>query len=788
LSISPEEWRKEQARVDEVVGEVEKKAKSMQQHLTSLKSEVVAIRKDFWEDVRVNVDEPHELIETFTTIKQQAEFLSERERSHGHSAYLQSKLERLRQSPYFGRIDFCFEGEEVPEPIYLGIASFLNEDDEFLVYDWRAPISSLYYDSLPGPAQYKTHVDVVRGDITLKRQYIIKNSEIHGMFDTGLAIGDELLQEVLGQHSDTQMKTIVATIQKEQNQIIRNEKSKFLIVQGAAGSGKTSAALQRVAYLLYRYRETLEAEHIVLFSPNSLFNDYVSTVLPELGERNMQQTTFQDFLYNKLGNQFEVENPFTQMEYTLTAYDTEGYNERISGIKYKSSKSFLFLLNQYLTYLANEGLSFYDITFREKTIFSSQQLKEMFLELDKVISIPNRLQLLTEEILTRLKKIARKELREKWVEEELQYLDKETYLKAYQKLQRNNKKQFSEEAFNDLALEQEFLSKLVVKNYFKPIRRFIKEMSYINFEDMYESIFTDQSMVEQLIDKNGIPNNWDIICQQTIHSLDQGKIYYEDEAPYVYLKEQILGRNKNTSVRHLFIDEAQDYSEVQLAVLKMLFPNSNMTLLGDLNQAIFIHSSNGYTAFDPYSPLKDDSRETIKLTRSYRSTKEIVEFTRELVIDGDQIQPFNRSGTKPILTSVTQEKQLVQLVYNQVSSLQERGTTHIAVICKTAKESEQVFNQLNGKLELKLIKKETSSYEPGVVVIPAYLAKGIEFDAVIIYNASKEVYGRDTERKLFYTASTRAMHELFINSDGEVNEFMKNIDPNLYEFQQDLLN
>jgi DNA helicase-2/ATP-dependent DNA helicase PcrA len=779
LSLSTEDWKQEQARVNEVVSEVEKKVNSMQQHLSSLKSDIVEIRKDFWEDVRVNVDEPHELIETFTTIKQQAEFLSERERSHGHSNYLLTKLERLKQSPYFGRVDFCFEGEEEEEPIYLGIASFLNENDEFLVYDWRAPISSLYYDSLPGQAEYETPNGLVKGNMTLKRQYIIKNSEIQGMFDTGLAIGDELLQEVLGQHSDTQMKTIVATIQKEQNQIIRNETSKLLIVQGAAGSGKTSAALQRVAYLLYRYRETLEAEHIILFSPNSLFNDYISTVLPELGEKNMQQTTLQDFLHRKLGN-LEVEDPFTQMEFTLTAYNEQDYNERIQGIEFKSSSSFLTLLDYYLSYLATEGLTFRDITFREKTIFSAQHIKDLFLELDKNISISNRLQLLTEYLLRSLKMIARGELRKTWVEEEIQYLDNETYLKAYQKLQRNNKKQFSVASFNDLALEQEFLSKLVVKTHFKPIRQQIKKMAYINFEAMYKALFTDRTLFDQLIHKIEVPLGWDVICQQTIQSIDKGELFYEDAAPYIYLKEQILSINKNTSVRHLFIDEAQDYSEIQLALLKMLFPNSNMTLLGDLNQAIFVHSSTGYAAFNPLSSLKDDSKEVIKLTRSYRSTKQIVEFTRELVVKGDEIQPFNRDGKQPVVTEVNDSRKLIELTSHRVQFLRKQGTTHIAIICKTAQEAELVYNQLKPNLELKLIKKETSSYEPGVIVIPAYLAKGIEFDAVVIYNASNEVYGRESERKLFYTACTRAMHELYINVCGYQSEFIKAVDQNLY--------
>ncbi|KAA0546874.1 AAA family ATPase [Bacillus sp. BGMRC 2118] len=771
MSLSPQEWTKERKRVDEVVVEVDKKINSMKSHLTSLKKDIVDIRKDFWEDVRVNTDEPHELIETFVSIKQQAEFLSERERSHGHSHYLISKLERLKSSPYFGRIDFRFEGEEEEHPIYLGIASFLNEEDEFLIYDWRAPISSLYYDSLPGKAEYMTPNGIVKGELTLKRQYIIKNSEIKGMFDTGLAIGDELLQEVLGQNSDSQMKTIVATIQKEQNDIIRNETSKYLVVQGAAGSGKTSAALQRVAYLLYRYRETLEAEHILLFSPNSLFNDYVSTVLPELGEKNMQQTTFQDFAERRLDLDLKVEDPFSQMEYTLSAQGKPEYETRMKGIEIKTSKSFLRHLDQFLLKLSETGLLFYDIEFNERTVFSSDVINEWFLELDSSLTIPNRLQLLSERLLRELKKVARRERKEVWVEEEIQFLDKEEYLHAYRKLQQKHKKQFSEDAFNDLALEQSFLSKVVVNSYMKPIRKFIKEMQYIDFLGMYEKVFNDTS-----IDSSPL---WGEICENTLEAMEEGKLFYEDVAPLLYLKEKLLGLYKNTSVKHIFIDEAQDYSEMQLELLSILFPTSHMTLLGDFNQAIFAHSANGYAA------LTEDmqkEKETITLTRSYRSTKQIVEFTKQLVHRGDEIEPFNRNGEKPRVT-VMNQNELTAYTIKTIQSLQNKGVHHIAIICKTAVESAEVYSKLKEEVQVKLIQKETSKFDNGVVVIPSYLAKGIEFDAVILYNASDEVYGREFERKLFYTACTRAMHELYINVSGEMNPFLSGVDLTLLDFQ-----
>lgn len=285
MSVTQQEWQKEQERVGRVTAEIGKRMDDLQQRVSGLKSEIVNIRKNFWDDVTVNVDEPHETVETAVSVKQQAEVLAERERSFRHANKELSILSRMRKSPWFGRIDFREDGEQETEKIYLGIASFRDENDEFLVYDWRAPISSLYYDGTPGTVRYETPGGTVTGTLELKRQYIIRNGKIISLFDTGVTIGDELLQEVLGKHADAQMKSIVATIQKEQNRIIRSEGPRLLIVQGAAGSGKTSTALQRVAWLLYRYRGSLTADQIMLFSPNPMFNSYVSTVLPELGKR-----------------------------------------------------------------------------------------------------------------------------------------------------------------------------------------------------------------------------------------------------------------------------------------------------------------------------------------------------------------------------------------------------------------------------------------------------------------------------------------------------------------------
>lgn len=777
-----QEWKQEQHRVKEVVGKIEKHMDTLEQYASASMKDVVQIRKHFWDDVTVNVDNAKEAVETAASIKQQAELLSEREQSHRH-AYNQLKgLKRLQQSPYFGRIDFIEDGESSGESIYLGIHSFYDESTEqFLVYDWRAPISSLYYDYSLGRAKYVAPNETISGEMTLKRQYVIRNGQIISMFDTGVTIGDKLLQEVLGNNANTQMKSIVSTIQKEQNQIIRNETSRLLVVQGAAGSGKTSAALQRVAYLLYRYRDTLHAEQIVLFSPNSMFNSYVSTVLPELGEDNMKQTTFQEYLENHIEKNFELEDPFTQMEYVLTGTKERNYETRLDGIKYKASSDFIEVVDRYVAYLKQEGMLFKDIKFRGEIIISKEQIKERFYEFDASIRIPNRIKLISEWLLKELKQQEKIERKALWVEEEIQLLDKETYAKVYRKLQQ--KQEYSDGTFDDFEREQNMLTAIVVKEHFKPLRRRVKKLQFIHTPALYIQLFKDPQFAKQLVEENKLPQRWNEICKETIEKIKRFYMSYEDAAPYLYMKDQLEELQRNTSVQHIFIDEAQDYSAFQYAFLKRIFPHTKMTILGDFNQTIYEHASEN--EFSQLSALYgEELSEKIILTRSYRSTKQIIEFTKQLITDGEEIEPFQREGKQPAIQEVEEEAHHKKIV-EQIERLQQNGHKTIAVICKTAEESEAAYHVLQKSLQARLIKKETSSFDTGILIIPSYLSKGVEFDAVIIYDASKKKYSRESERKLFYTACTRAMHELYIYSVGEMNAFLQSVSADTYMLENE---
>lgn len=780
MGIDEKEWRQEQTRVEYVIAQIKKRLVSLGEQITETKKDIVEIRKNFWEDVRINFDDAVEAAETYASIKQQSEVLGERERRHRQDQNQITNLLRLKDSPYFGRIDFLEVDERETDKIYLGTASFLDEDGEtFLVYDWRAPISSLYYDYPTGPAEFKTPVGLIEGEIKLKRQFIIRDSKMISVFDTGVTIGDELLQTVLGRQSDMQMKSIVATIQKEQNRIIRNERSKLLVALGAAGSGKTSAALQRVAYLLYRYREILSAEQIILFSPNQMFNSYISTVLPELGEQNMQQTTFQEYLEARLKGQFQVEDPYTQMEYLLTSENDLAYPVRREGILFKSSGQFMKVMERYIDSLAVSGMQFKDIRFKGRIIFTGTQIKEKFYSFDSSIRIPNRLQLVKSWLLDELKEFAKIERNEAWVEEETQYLDNEAYLRSYQQSIGKSKGKVS---FGEVQKEHEILADMVINKHLKPVRAYIKRLGFIDITNLYRQLFNyPDQILRFLSEEEEVPTYLQKICTYTLEKLDKSELTYEDATPFLYLKDRIEGFKTNTTIRYVFIDEAQDYSPFQFAFIRQLFPFSKMTVLGDLNQAIYLHSIDNTALSFLQSLYPDNESETIILNRSYRSTKPIIEFTSGMIAGGELIEAFNRDGVKPTIRKVRTEEELYPLMIGLLQSLVENGHQTIAVICKTAKESIEVYERLKDQLALTHISKETLSFKKGIYVIPSYLAKGLEFDAVILSDASKEQYFKESERKLFYTACTRAMHELHLYSVGEVTPFLDGVSENAYK-------
>lgn len=807
--IKANEWQQEQERLDMVTEKLRSAIVEIEPEVVGLRGQVTDFRKRFWEEVSINTSTHEDFEEAFYSIRQQEALLSERERSHQQRMQRLKSMKRLLPSPYFGRIDFQEDDTRFSEQIYIGVSSFVDVDGlSFLVYDWRTPIASMYYDYSPGASAYETPGGRVGGEMLMKRQYHIGDGQLNRVFDTSVTIGDELLQQVLAQGADSQMKSIVATIQKEQNAIIRNDKTRMLIVQGAAGSGKTSAALQRAAYLLYKHRDKLKADQIVLFSPNPMFNSYVSTVLPELGEENMQQTTIQEYLVYWLGSTLQLESPFEQIEYVLTSPSSDEYEARLSGIHYKASEIFLHALQQYAVWLGNEGMLFRAIQFQDRELITAEQIQLQFYSYDPTIRLANRVVLLQEWILQKLTSLERKEQKAHWVQDELDYLDNEQYAEAYRELLKKYQQEevvlhMNEQLLDDygqfLSKEQDdehdvdfamqeievLLRKMIVSGHYKPLRNDVKRFKFIDIIGLYDQLFSDEAVYRSMTNEHEVPKHWTEICRQTKEKLSRFELFYEDAAPFLCLKEFVEGTRRNTNVRHVFVDEGQDYSPFQFYFLKQLFPRARMTVLGDFSQAIFPQATNLSEVDSPLIRLYGENETNlIRLVRSYRSTREIVEFTKAL-LPNTEIVPFERSDQKPYLIKASSSAERVERIIAHLVELKAEGFESIGVITKTAAESREVYDLLMsaGFETLRLITKETSTFEKGTMIIPAYLAEGVEFDAVLIYDASSQVYNRESERKLFYTACTRAMHRLLLYTTGEWTLFIQSLDQNLYEIE-----
>lgn len=786
LSNTHPEKDAEQGRLQTVIQKIKRRIAAIGQQASGLQSEIVAIRRDFWEDVTVNLEDSVEATETMASIRQQAEVLSEQERSHQNATQQIKTLGRLEYSPYFGRIDFCEHahdaGRRQPpsgasgdsdrassagqtvDQVYIGIASFLDENGEdYLIHDWRAPICSLYYDFPPGPASFTAPGGKIEGTLDLKRQYLIRNGQLLAMFDTGITIGDEILQEALGQAASPQMKSIVSTIQQEQNRLIRDTRHRLLLVKGVAGSGKTSAALQRIAYLLYHERETLTSDNVVLFSPNSLFSSYIANVLPELGEESMHQLTFQEYLERSVGKRFKVEPLFTQTEYLLTQ-EQDAATVRQAAIEFKSSMAYQQLLDAYVDWLGTDGLAFRSLNFRGHTLIPGKEIKRMFYEFDAGISIPNRMDLLRRALLKELKHHEVRQQKQHWVEDELELLDADDYQDAYNAVRKRGG--FSDKTFDDFDEEKRLLAQQLVHNHFGPLRKAVRALRFLDMRTVYGNLFNQRQFVSRAVSSKVLPERWSEICALTVSHLKNRELLHEDATPYVYLQERLTGLKSNRSVRHVFIDEAQDYSAFQLTCIRQMFPHARMTMLGDPNQSIHLHG-HAESAFEAAESLfTENETESLVLNKSYRSTEEIVQFTRKILPNGQDIVPFHRSGPQPTVEGAHNPSEQTREIVERIDQIRKRGHRTIAVICRTAAESRSLHARLAEWMDIQLVEEETVSFRPDPLVIPSYLAKGVEFDAVIVPDASDAVYGAESDRTLLYTVCTRAMHELHLFSIG----------------------
>lgn len=750
------EQQKEQEHLDHVISLIQDRIKIVEKSISGAQSEAQDLNAHFFDDLKLDYDGYSTSMETALSIHQQQQLLEERQNAWQHATKQLSTLQRLNKRPYFARIDFQ-EQNEKPETIYIGLGSFADKNDQFLIYDWRAPISSIYYDGKLGSVTYYAPDGEQEVLMTKKRQFSIKDGQIINMFDTNESIGDQMLINVLNEKSSTQMKSIVTTIQREQNKIIRNTTADLLFVQGSAGSGKTSAILQRIAYLLYRYRGNLVSSDVIMFSPNQLFNDYVKNVLPEMGEQNMVQMTYRQFVSRRVPA-FKVESLFDQFE-------DQNKNPKIA--KLKDSLEFFEAINHYSKHLIKHGVVFKNIYFKdkEKPFFDKDYIKDIYYSFNENYNLRNRIEATREKLVARLNESISAEAKKAWVAKYLESISKEELNKLYDR---------PDQEFASSTEEERFLSKKIVIKSLKQVLRKVNANSFFNIRAQYLAFLR---AIPKMIDlqQYGISEKeWYDHIELVKQNFVRKQIKITDISSYLYLYDVITGRRVNYEMRYAFIDEIQDYTPFQLAYLKYNFPRAKFTMLGDLNQAIFT-KDDSLTLLDKVKQLFISEKiELIKLTKSYRSTKQITDFTKQILKSGELIEAFDRNGAKPTIWHCDNASAVQKINDILIANNQEKLTT--AIITKTLEEARDLTTKLKSEsIKVTLIATANQRLVPGVLVIPSYLAKGLEFDAVIAWQVNNNNYHKDDERQLLYTITSRAMYKLDLIYTDELSDLLREI-------------
>ena len=603
-----------------------------------------------------------------------------------------TKIESLINTPYFARIDFRYDDEDEIEKIYIGRNAFIDKFGNMLIYDWRAPVSSMYYDFELGNASYDAPLGKVEGEITLKRQFKITKSKMDYVLESALSIGDEVLQRELSNTSDQRMKNIVATIQKEQNRIIRNEKTDTLIIQGVAGSGKTSIALHRVAYFLYKYREYLSAENVVVISPNKVFADYISNVLPELGEEPIIQLDLEDIAREQLDKQMDFEKYSEQVSELLDTPD-ENKTERI---RFKSSLEFVSLINNYISYIDSNYFNATDYTYNDICI-DKEFIKNRY-EAYKKRATFSRVDKIADDIIEKIK-------------------------------------------------IEKISEKIPGKGEIR--KKLLSMFKYNNTLDLYKDFFK-------------------YINKEELFNFNNNKLENCDVFPYIYLKIFVEGIEGIDTIKHVVIDEMQDYTPVQYMVIKSLY-KCKKTILGDFGQCVNPYNANSLSLL---SDIFENS-EVVKLNKSYRSTYEIIKFSEQIL--KQDIEPIERHGELPnIIKCSTLEEELKQ-IENTIDNFNKFDYSTMGIICKTKSQAKQIYDKLKDKYEVNLLDIDSLEFKEGIIISTIHMSKGLEFDEIVIPMVDVNNYESDYDRNLLYIACTRAMHKLTLTYHNEITDILSNI-------------
>ena len=595
------------------------------------------------------------------------------------------RLTKILAIPYFGRIDFLEKKENSKVmPTYIGIHTFYDpESRATLIHDWRAPVSSMFYDHELGEAGYRSPSGEIKGVISLKRQYRIRGGKMEFMIESALTVHDDILQKELSSNADDKMKNIVATIQREQNRIIRNEDIRTLIIQGVAGSGKTSIALHRIAYLLYTFRDSISSKDILIVSPNKVFSDYISNVLPELGEKTVPETSMEQILSGVLEHKYKYQTYFGLVNELLE----KPSSSLIDRIAYKASFGFISELDKFILHIEN-------------TYFKAADVK-----LTKYITIPAP-----------------------FIEEQ--------YLRFNRYPIRRRFDAMADYMLDMLKIQYTFTVTTTGRNLLK------KEIRLM---------FAGNNDIQVYKDFFKWTNNPGMFKMRKGHTLE-----YSDLAPLAYLHLALEGNgNQPFRVKHLLIDEMQDYSPIQYKVIQKLFP-CRKTVLGDAGQSVNPYGSS--TAETIQKSLT--ASEIMKLCKSYRSTFEITDFAQKIHPNAE-LEPVARHGEKPQILQFGSAVEELSGIMGLISTYRKSGYKSLGIICKTEQQARKMADMLKSYAnDISFLSSQSSAFVQGIVITSAHMAKGLEFDEVIIPQTDERNYRSEIDKSMLYVAVTRAMHRL----------------------------
>ncbi|GAA0123121.1 MULTISPECIES: RNA polymerase recycling motor HelD [Clostridium] len=668
-------------------------------------------------------------------------------------------LEKSIEKPYFARVDFKEEGKENIQRLYIGKTSLVDDkSNELLIVDWRAPIATLYYEGRLGEAKYDCEDGVIGGNISLKRQYAIEKSKLIDIYDIDITTNDEFLQASLNSLKDNRLKDIVSTIQEEQNRVIRADMWKPLIVQGAAGGGKTTIALHRIAYLLYNYEKTLSPDNFMIIAPNRFFLSYISDVLPELGVDNVKQNTFEDFALEFIEEDVAIIDPSIKLRNII-----EGNKNIFKVTSFKTSIEFKKLIDRFISHVESTYIPKLDFKVNDTILYSYKEIVELFKNDYSYLPFEKRINEIRKHFINKTKRDKQKIL------DKIEY-DYEDKLNEIRWSSKDSPKRRAK--IIEIADERDELLKRVKNKLSSLVRDYFKNIKPLSLIDYYKEFIL--SLMKWKPD--GIIGE---LTKETLKNIENNLVEIEDLAPLMYIKLKVFGVGESLNLKHIVIDEAQDFSLLQFHVLKEILGSGSMTILGDICQGIYSYrGTNDWNLVN--NCIFEEEAQMLVLEQSYRTTIEIMNGATEVLkaLKDEKLptaKPVIRHGEEIAINSMKDYHALALQLKSDIDENKSKGYKSLALICKTLEECKRLKTELDKEeIEVNLIEGGEDNFTGGVVLIPSYLVKGLEFDMVIICNASKENYSENQlDVKLLYVAMTRPLHNLKIYYIGEKTKLLK---------------